>query len=192
MGTAGRPDMSAVITGAAGAVGTPVLLTELPRRAMPADVAERLVVRGQKLCPVAADDMPLVAESAGASLAATGTSPAAVRHVLVATETLAVSGSRAAHEETRGRLHRTLAELGLGHAPVTALMFGGCSAVMTALEYAGLLVERDPDGCVLVVAVGRMRDGDSRVLAPEVSALGDGAASCLVRAGGDGWTVRPS
>ncbi|OLT27940.1 hypothetical protein BJF83_16585 [Nocardiopsis sp. CNR-923] len=108
----------------------------------------------------------------------------------MATETMTVSGSRDAHERVRGRLHRTLSGLGLGHAPVTALTFGGCSAVMTALEYAALLVEREPGGCVLVVAIGRMHAGDSRVLAPAISAIGDGVASCVVLAEGTGWRVR--
>lgn len=182
--------MSPVIRGLKSAVGVPTVITELPADAMPADVASRLVDRGQKLCPVATDELPLITESVTGTLAASGVDPAAVRHVLLATETMTVSGSRAGHEQMRGRLYQTLSDAGLGHAPVTALTFGGCGAVLTALDYATLLVERDPNGAVLVVAVGRMRDGDSRVLAPAVSAIGDGAASCVVTATGVGWTLR--
>lgn len=181
--------MSAVIGALASAVGAPTLLTDLPERAMPAGVAKELMDRGQRMCPVTADELPLVEESVSRSLAAAAVDAGSVDHVLVATETMAVSGSRAAHERMRGRLHRTLSGLGLGHAPVTALTFGGCSAVMTALEYAALRVERDPGSRVLVVAVGRMREDDSRVLAPAVSAIGDGVASCVVRAEGEGWRV---
>lgn len=175
--------MRAVISGFASAVGTPTLITEV----LPPDVAGELVLRGQKLCPIADDELPLIEDAVRTSLTTTGTAAAAVHHVMVATETMTVSGSRAGHEAVRGRLYRTLTGLGLGHAPVTALTFGGCSAVMTALEYATLLVERGSAGCVLVVAVGRLRDGDSRVLAPAVSAIGDGVASCLVTADGPGW-----
>lgn len=179
--------MRAVISGFASAVGTPTLLTELPADVIAPDTASELVLRGQKLCPIADDELPLVEQAVATSLTTSGTAAAAVHHVMVATETMTVSGSRAAHEAVRGRLYRTLTGLGLGHAPVTALTFGGCSAVMTALEYATLLVERGSAGCVLVVAVGRLRDGDSRVLAPAVSAIGDGVASCLVTADGPGW-----
>lgn len=182
--------MTPVIRGLAGAVGIPTVLTELPVDAMPADVASRLVDRGQKLCPVATDEFPLITESVTGSLAAADLDPALVRHVLLATETMTVSGTRAGHERTRGRLYQVLSDVGLSHAPVTALTFGGCGAVLTALDYATLLVEREPEGAVLVVAVGRMRDGDSRVLAPAVSAIGDGVASCVVTATGVGWTLR--
>ncbi|EST38950.1 hypothetical protein N566_04755 [Streptomycetaceae bacterium MP113-05] len=157
---------------------------------MPTAAARRLTERGQRLCPVADDEMPLIEQSVLRTLTATGLRPAAVRQVLIATETLGASGSRDGHEWTRGRLYRTLAGLGLGHAPVTAFSFGGCGTVMTALEYAGLVAERDPSATSLVIAVGRMREGDSRVLAPAVSAIGDGAASCVVRAGGAGWRTR--
>ncbi|WP_200263471.1 hypothetical protein [Streptomyces sp. HSG2] len=182
--------MSAVIRGVASAVGIPTVITELPEDAVSPDVARQLVDRGQRLCPVADDEIPLVTESVGASLAASGLAPDEVRHILVTTETMTVSGSRAAHEQARGRLYKACADLGLGHAPVTALTFGGCGAVLSAIDYAALMVERDSTGGILVVAVGRMRDGDSRELAPAVSAIGDGVASCVVTSGGGGWTLR--
>lgn len=182
--------MNGVVGGLARAVGAPTPVTELPHSAMPPEIADELVGRGQKLCPVAEDEVPLVEESVGSSLARAGCGPREVSHVLVATETMTASGSRAEHERVRGRLYRALAGIGLSRASVTALTFGGCSAVMTALEYADLLVGQDPGRCVLVVAIGRMRCGDSRVLAPAVSAIGDGVASCLVRAHGRGWRIR--
>ncbi|OLT27941.1 hypothetical protein BJF83_16590 [Nocardiopsis sp. CNR-923] len=61
--------MSAVVGSLASAIGVPTPLTELPTGAMPSEVAGELMDRGQKLCPVTDDEMPLVEASVNRSLA---------------------------------------------------------------------------------------------------------------------------
>lgn len=174
-----------VISSLATAVGTGTLLEEVP--SISAEMAEALYARGQRFCPLTEDQFSLVELSVRETLASVRVDT--VDHVLVATETMTSTESRAGHEQLRGRLHRLLSELGLGHASLTAMTFGGCAAVMSALEYASLLVEAQRADSVLVVAVGALRDDDSRVLAPSISAIGDGVASCIVSVGGAGWRL---
>jgi 3-oxoacyl-[acyl-carrier-protein] synthase III len=172
--------MPAVITGLAYQVGTPTPLAELIGRWLPAETAEQLLARGQRMCPLAPSELPLIRSSVTASLETAGLAPALVDRVLVTSESILVSGSKREHEMTRARLYTTMAELGLGHAPVLMLTFAGCGSAIAALEYASLLVDRGDAANVLVVAADRVLDGGQRVLPPVVSIVGDGVASCVV------------
>jgi 3-oxoacyl-[acyl-carrier-protein] synthase-3 len=185
--------MPAAITGLAYRVGTPTPLAELAGRLLPAETAEQLMARGQRICPIATCELPLIRASVEASLEAAGVAPASVDRVLVTSESILVSGTKRAHEAARARLYTAMAELGLGHAPLLMLTFAGCGSAISALEYASLLVDRGAASNVLVVAADRVLDEGQRVLPPVVSVVGDGVASCVVsgQAGGhDGLVLR--
>jgi 3-oxoacyl-[acyl-carrier-protein] synthase III len=172
--------VAAVITGLADRLGTPTPLAELAGRSLPAETVEQLLARGQRMCPIAPCELSLVCASVEASLAAAGLGPASVDRVLVTSESILVSGTKREHEAKRARLYSTMAELGLGHAPVVMLTFAGCGSAIAALEYATFLVDHGDASNVLVVAADRVLDERERVLPPVVSVVGDGVASCVV------------
>jgi 3-oxoacyl-[acyl-carrier-protein] synthase III len=173
--------MPAAITGFAYEPGTPRSIEDLAEDGLvPPEQAEQLIARGQKLCPVAESVEPLIAASVQRSLASAGLEAADVDRVLIASESILIAESKAAHQAARSRLYMVLAGLGLGHVPVLMLTFAGCGSAVAALEYAALLVDRGEARAVLVVTVDRVLPGGRRVLPPAVSILGDGAASCVV------------
>lgn len=174
--------MLATITGLAYRLGTPTPLTDLVGRSLPAEVADQLLARGQRMCPVADHELPLITESVAASLKEAGVHAASVDRVFLTSESILISGSKRGHEAARARLYSAMAALGLGHAPVVMMTFAGCSSALTALEYATCLVERETAENVLVVAADRVPDGHERVLPPAISIVGDGVASCVVTA----------
>jgi 3-oxoacyl-[acyl-carrier-protein] synthase-3 len=172
--------MPALITGLAYRLGRLTPLTDLIGPSLPAEVAEQLLARGQRMCPVADRELPLITESVAASLDLADVDPASVDRVFLTSESILIAGSKRGHEATRARLYSALAGLGLGQAPVVMMTFAGCSSAVAALEYATCLVERETAANVLIVAADRVLEGHERVLPPAVSIVGDGVASCVV------------
>lgn len=178
----------AVITGLAYRLGQLTPLEELSGDALPAGTVDALLARGQRLCSVAGAEYPLITGSVLDTLAGAGVEPGEVDRVLVTSESILISGSKRDHERRRAELYSHLSDCGLERAPVMLLTFSGCSSAVMALEYASHVVRAGSARNVLVVAADRVYEGGDRVLEPEVSVVGDGAASCLVSArdGGSG------
>jgi 3-oxoacyl-[acyl-carrier-protein] synthase-3 len=173
--------MPTALTGFAFELGTLRTIEEMAEDGLvPPEQAEQLIARGQRLCPVAESEEPLIAATVRHSLDSAGLDAADVDRVLLASESILIAESKAGHQAARARLYLALAGLGLGHVPVLMLTFAGCASAVAALEYATLLVDRGDARTVLVITVDRVLPGGRRVLPPAVSILGDGAASCLV------------
>lgn len=175
--------MVASLSGLAYRLGEPTTLHELTDRGLTAEQASLLHERGQRVCPVASSEVELVAAAIAQTLMEAGGEARTVDRVLIATGYALVGGDGDEQERMRARLCGLLADLGLGHAPLTIVAMSGCAAGITIAEYATLLVDSGASRRVLVVAVDRVPDGESRMLPPSVSVLADGAASCIVGPG---------
>lgn len=78
--------------------------------------------------------------------------------------------------------------LGLGQTDVIGVTLGECGNLGPALRTCRALVG-EAGRPVLLVCADAVRAGASRVVAPNVAVLSDGAASCLVRPGAGAVTV---
>lgn len=187
------PDGGAsVLTGLAYALGAPVALADLAGQGVAGHEVEELARRGQRVCPVSDDEDGMVATSISLTLERAGLTAGQIDRVLIATESLVITGSKPAHEQRRAKLYGLLARQGLGHAPTTVVTFAGCSSALTLLEMAAHQVSSGAGRHILVLAVDRVLEHSMRVLRPTVSVVGDGAASGVVTTVGDrpGWQLR--
>jgi 3-oxoacyl-[acyl-carrier-protein] synthase III len=77
-------------------------------------------------------------------------------------------------------------ELGLEHAGALAVGHHACASGLLALDVAGRLLaaDGDPDALALVLAGEKAFTGQTQTV-PETSFFGEGAAACLVQAGGE-------
>lgn len=82
-------------------------------------------------------------------------------------------------------LHEVCAELGLTGATAFTVTHHACASTLLAIDLAGRLLtaDGDPDGLALVLAGEKTFTRDARVV-PETSLFSEGAAACLVSAGG--------
>lgn len=83
-------------------------------------------------------------------------------------------------------LHELCRRRGLEHALAFAVNHHACATGLLALDVAGRLLasDGDPDALALVVAGEKAFTRDAQ-LVPETTIFGEGAAACLVSAGGD-------
>lgn len=169
-----------VITGLTYRVGQLTPLEELSGHALSADTVEALRERGQRVCAIADSEFPLIGEAVRGTLAAADVEPEQVDRIVVTSESILISGSKRHHEHKRAELYGYLADCGLSGAPVVLMTFAGCSSAVMALEYALHVVRAGDARHILVLAADRVLEDADRVLAPKVSVVGDGAASCLV------------
>lgn len=84
-------------------------------------------------------------------------------------------------------ISHALTELDLGQADVVGVTLGECGNIGPALRACRALVT-ETDAPVLLVCTDAVRPGASRVVAPNVAILSDGAASCLAWAGNGSGT----
>ncbi|HEV2373011.1 MAG TPA: 3-oxoacyl-[acyl-carrier-protein] synthase III C-terminal domain-containing protein [Streptosporangiaceae bacterium] len=83
-------------------------------------------------------------------------------------------------------LHEVCRALGLGHATAFTVSHHACATGLLALDMAGRLLAGDGDADALaLVLTGEKAFTRDAQLVPETSVFGEGAAACLVRAGGD-------
>ncbi len=82
-------------------------------------------------------------------------------------------------------LHEVCAELGLTGATAFTVTHHACASTLLAIDVAGRLLatDGDPDALALVLAGEKTFTRDAR-LVPETSLFSEGAAACLVSAGG--------
>ncbi|GLW68302.1 3-oxoacyl-ACP synthase [Kitasatospora phosalacinea] len=83
-------------------------------------------------------------------------------------------------------LHDALGRLGLTHARAFTVTHHACAGSLLALDVAGRLLAADPDpeATALILAGEKTFTRDARIV-PETALFGEGAAACLVRAGGE-------
>lgn len=188
--------MSAVDTGA-GPAGVDVAvgaiaehlgrirtIEDAPVGDLPTEVRERLLANGHALYTEADDLGPLLDASVAETLASAGVAPGEVDRIILVSEGFAVAKTEGSPEEDRGALHARFHGLGLGRAPVTAMVYAGCHGGVEALHLARLLVAAGDARNVLVAAMHAVRPEEQRVLPPAVAVLGDGVATALVSAAG--------
>jgi 3-oxoacyl-[acyl-carrier-protein] synthase-3 len=87
-------------------------------------------------------------------------------------------------------LRELLESRGLAHANAFTVSHQACAVGLLAIDLAGRLLasEPDPDALVLILAGEKTFTRDAQ-LVPETGIFGEGAAACLVRAGGGGDRV---
>ncbi|MEU3498656.1 3-oxoacyl-[acyl-carrier-protein] synthase III C-terminal domain-containing protein [Kitasatospora cineracea] len=83
-------------------------------------------------------------------------------------------------------LHDALGRLGLTHARALTITHHACAGSLLALDVAGRLLAADPDpaATALILAGEKTFTRDARIV-PDTALFGEGAAACLVRAGGE-------
>ncbi|MFD7732369.1 3-oxoacyl-[acyl-carrier-protein] synthase III C-terminal domain-containing protein [Kitasatospora phosalacinea] len=83
-------------------------------------------------------------------------------------------------------LHDALGRLGLTRARAFTVTHHACAGSLLALDVAGRLLAADPDpeATALILAGEKTFTRDARIV-PETALFGEGAAACLVRAGGE-------
>lgn len=175
--------MVSTLSGLAYRLGEPVPLDGLTDRGLTGEHVSLLRERGQRVCRVASSGLNSSARPSRTPPRRAGQEPGTTDRALVATGGALVAGDGGEQERMRARLCGLLADVGLGHAPLTIVALSGCGAAVTLAEYATLLVDSRASRRVLVIAVDRAPDGSSRMLPPTVSVLADGAASCVVALG---------
>jgi 3-oxoacyl-[acyl-carrier-protein] synthase-3 len=82
-------------------------------------------------------------------------------------------------------LHEVVQALGLGHAVAFTVAHHACATSLLAVDIAGRLLasDGDPDALALILTGEKTFTRDAE-LVPETSVFAEGAAACLVRAGG--------
>lgn len=85
-------------------------------------------------------------------------------------------------------ISHAVTELGLGQADVVGVTLGECGNIGPALRACRALVG-ETGRPALLVCTDAVRPGASRVVAPNVAILSDGAASCLAGGGADAGPV---
>jgi 3-oxoacyl-[acyl-carrier-protein] synthase-3 len=83
-------------------------------------------------------------------------------------------------------LHEVCRRLGLRHAVAFAVTQHACASGLLAVDIAGRLLaaDGDPDARALVLTGEKTFTRGARLI-PRTAVMGEGAAACLVRAGGD-------
>ncbi|MFH8347488.1 acyl carrier protein [Streptomyces sp. NPDC018045] len=119
------------------------------------------------------------------ALDASGTDPADVDTVLLATESLPADGP------ARHAAMELLSGLGLRRAYPLTLGLADCSTATAALDLAASLVRSGASGTVLVVSGDLVRTvlPDGRVIPGGTAVAGDGAAAAVVSRRRHGWEV---
>ncbi|WP_053698887.1 hypothetical protein [Streptomyces sp. NRRL F-5755] len=119
------------------------------------------------------------------ALDASGTDPATVDTVLLATESLPADGP------DRTALTGLLSDLGLRRAYPLMLGLADCSTAITAFDIAASLVRSGASGTVLVVSGDLVRTvlPGGRVVLGGTAVAGDGAAAAVVSGRRYGWEL---
>ncbi len=152
--------------------------------------AQRLYEAGQRTISVAASVDVLLRQTIERTLGEADVN--SISRVLVVSESALLAATLHEHQRRRAALYSLLAEAGLSRAPVRVLSHGGCASFLTAAELCGLAAEQE-DSAILLIAVEVVPPHSPRVLPPAVTAIGDGAASCLITASEPdfGWQIGP-
>ncbi|MFI0977560.1 acyl carrier protein [Streptomyces sp. NPDC021093] len=139
------------------------------------------------------DILGLIGPAVQGALDASGTDPAAVDTVLLATESLPADGPSGSPSAgpARHAVMELLSGLGLRRAYPLMLGLADCSTATAALDVAASLVRSGASGTVLVVSGDLVRTvlPDSRVVLGGAAVAGDGAAAAVVSGRRHGWEV---
>jgi len=165
----------------AACTGAPVALGEL---GLDSGAHDALSAGGMESVLVATrTPVELAVTSARATLdAAAGVDPAQIATVVWGTTSFT---ERSWYTDD---ISHAVTGLGLGQADVIGVTLGECGNIGPALRACRALVG-ETGRPALLVCTDAVRPGASRVVAPNVAILSDGAASCLAGAGADAGSV---
>ncbi|MFD9623363.1 3-oxoacyl-[acyl-carrier-protein] synthase III C-terminal domain-containing protein [Streptomyces virginiae] len=125
-------------------------------------------------------DLPGLLTAAARRLTQLADNAGQVRYLLHARTSAIPDGTSSPLDQIRADLH-------LHNARTLALNHHACASGLLALDHAAELLAADPDPCALaLVLVGDKLDEVGMHMLPGITFLGEAAAACLMRQGGDG------